>query len=168
MERVPMTPIGYSKLQKELHQLKNVERFQNIADIEEARAHGDLSENAEYHAAKERQGMIAGQIKHLEDQIARAEVINPANIKSEKVVFGATVKVLDLDEDVELTYTIVGTPEADSKLGRISVYSPIARALIGKYEEDEVEVPTPRGRRTLEIIEIRFEALAEENKDNEA
>lgn len=159
MERVPMTPIGQEKLQRELHQLKHVERMQNVRDIEEARAHGDLSENAEYHAAKERQGMIDGQIKHLEDQLSRAEVINPANIKSEKVVFGATVEVLDLDEDKELTYTIVGSPEADSKLGRISVYSPIARSLIGKVEGDEVEVPTPRGRRTLELLSIRYEAL---------
>ncbi len=159
MERIPMTPLGHEKLQRELYQLKNVERFQNIADIEEALGHGDLSENAEYQYAKERQGMIAAQIKHLEDQIARAEVINPATITSEKVVFGATVKVLDLDEDKELTYTIVGSPEADSQLGRISVFSPIARALIGKYEEEEVEVPTPRGRRTLEILEIRYEAL---------
>lgn len=160
-----MTPLGYEKLQRELQQLKNVERIQNIADIEEARAHGDLSENAEYQYAKERQGMIAGQIKHLEDQVSRADVIDPASINSEKVVFGATVQVLDLDTDDELTYTIVGSPEADSKLGRISVFSPIARALIGKYEGDEVEVPTPRGRRSLEILEIRYEALAASEGD---
>ncbi len=159
MERVPMTPLGYEKLQRELHQLKNVERMQNVRDIEEARAHGDLSENAEYHAAKERQGMIDGQIKYLNDQLSRADVINPANISSEKVLFGATVEVLDLDNDKELTYVIVGSPEADSKLNRISVFSPIARALIGKIEGDEVEVATPRGARTLEVLSVRYEAL---------
>lgn len=157
-----MTPVGYAKLQRDLHQLKNIERFQIIADIEEARAHGDLSENAEYQYAKERQGIVDGQIKYLEDQISRAEIINPANIKSKKVVFGATVKVLDLDEDKELTYIIVGSPEADSKLNRISVFSPIARALIGRQVADEVEVPTPKGSRTLEILEIRFDPIAPE------
>lgn len=161
-----MTPVGYAKLQKELHQLKHIERFQIIADIEEARAHGDLSENAEYQYAKERQGMIDGQIKHLEDQISRADVINPASIVSKKVVFGATVKLLDLDDEKEYTYVIVGSPEADSKLGRISVFSPIARALIGKFVSDEVEVPTPKGKRTFEIQEIRFESLESEEGDS--
>jgi transcription elongation factor GreA len=156
-ERIPMTPEGYAKLQEDLHQLKTVERHKNIRDIEEARAHGDLSENAEYQYAKERQGQIAGMIQHLEDQIARADVIDPKTIKSDRVVFGATVKLLDLEEEKEVTYRIVGPPEADAKQNRISIFSPLAKAMIGKKVEDEVEVPTPQGERFYEILSIRFE-----------
>jgi transcription elongation factor GreA len=161
-ERIPMTPVGYAKLQKELYQYKHVERIQNIRDIEEARAHGDLSENAEYQYAKDRQGMIAGQIIHLEDQLARAEVIDPTTIKSNKIVFGATVRLYDLDEDEELTYTIVGSPEADSKRGLISIFSPIARSILGKQVADEVTVQTPNGERNFELLEIRYEPIPEE------
>ncbi|MCB9637939.1 MAG: transcription elongation factor GreA [Myxococcales bacterium] len=155
-ERIPMTPEGYAKLQNELHQLKTVEKHKNIRDIEEARAHGDLSENAEYQYAKERQGQIAGLINHLEDQIARAEVIDPRNIKSDRVVFGATVTLLDIDEDKEVTFSIVGPPEADPKINRISILSPMAKAMIGKRVEDEVEVPTAQGERFYEVISIKF------------
>ena len=159
MQRIPMTSIGYAKIQKELRQLKTVDRFKNIDDIEEARAHGDLSENAEYQYAKEKQALIAGQIKSLEDQMARAEVINPATIKTDKIVFGATVGLYDMDTEQELTYTLVGPPETDTRKGRISIFSPIARALIGKVEGDEVTVPTPNGERNLEVLDIRYEAL---------
>lgn len=156
MQRIPMTPRGLDKLQAELRQLKTVERPQNVRDIEAALEHGDLKENAEYHAAKERQAYIAAQIRHVEDRIARAEVIDPTKLSGDKIVFGATVKLFDLDEDEEVTYTIVGPPEADSKFKLISIESPIARALIGKRVDDEVVVQTPRGERTFEVMNIEF------------
>jgi transcription elongation factor GreA len=156
MDKIPLTPQGHELLTEQLHRLKHVEKPQNIRDIETAREHGDLSENAEYHAAKERQGIIAGQIQHVEDMLARAEVIDPRKLGGNKVVFGATVDVYDVDEDEDLTYQIVGPPEADSKKGLISVFSPIARAMIGREVGDEVVVKTPGGERILEVVEIKF------------
>jgi len=161
MERIPMTPLGWEKLRAELQHIKKVERPQNVRDIETAREHGDLKENAEYHAAKERQGQLEAQMRHLEDQIARAEIIDPAKIDSDKIVFGATVKLYDLDDDKEIIYTIVGPPEADIKKNRISIKSPLARALVGKFVEDEVIVPAPRGERNLEVMSIEYKALEE-------
>lgn len=159
MERIPMTPQGLEKLRAELQHIRKVERPQNVRDIETAREHGDLKENAEYHAAKERQGQLDAQMRHIEDQIARAEVIDPAKISSDKVVFGATVKLFDLDDEKEITYTIVGPPEADIKKNRISIKSPLARALVGKFAEEEVVVPAPRGERNLEILSIEYKGL---------
>lgn len=159
MERIPMTQQGWEKLRSELQHIKKVERPQNVLDIETAREHGDLKENAEYHAAKERQGQLEAQMRHLEDQIARAEVIDPAKIKSNKIVFGATVQVFDLDDEKELTYIIVGPPEADIKQNKISIKSPLARALVGKVVQDEVVVPTPKGERNLEILSIKYTAI---------
>ncbi len=154
--RFPMTKQGFAALKEELAQLKNVERPKNVADIEEALSHGDLSENAEYHAAKERQGFIAARMADLEARISRAQVIDPATLSGDKVIFGATVSLLDLDTDEELTYQIVGEDEADASNGKISLNSPIARALIGKEEGDEIEVRTPRGARNMEIESVEF------------
>lgn len=156
-DKVPMTPQGLQKLKDELKRFKSVERPQNIKDIEEARAHGDLSENAEYSAAKERQSHIAGRIAELEDKIARAQVIDPSTLSHDKVVFGATVKLLDVDTNEEVVYQIVGADESDVKAGKISIQSPIAKSLIGKSKDDLVKIVTPKGTRELEILEIKFE-----------
>ncbi len=156
MNRVPMTPAGYEKLRLELNHLKSVVRPQNIKDIEEARAHGDLSENAEYSAAKEKQSLIAGQIASLEDKISRAEVIDPAKQSGTKIVFGATVKIYDADAEAEVVYQIVGDDESDIKERRIGVSSPIARALIGKNIGDEVKVTTPKGTRDFEVVSVDY------------
>ena len=156
-ERRPITPAGLKKLKEDLHRLKSVERPQNIRDIEEAREHGDLSENAEFQYAKERQSHIAGQMEFLEDQIARAEVIDVTRLKGDKIVFGATVVLYDVDDEREVTYKLVGPPEANAEQGMISVTSPIGKAIIGKKVNDEVEVRAPGGTRTYEIVEIRFE-----------
>jgi transcription elongation factor GreA len=154
---VPMTPEGFKRLQDELKHLKSVERPKNVQDIEVARAHGDLRENAEYHAAKEKQSHLAGRIAYLEDRIARAQVIDPSSIVHEKVVFGATVRITDVDSGEEIVYRIVGEHESDVKNGRISIESPIAKSLIGKEANDVVKVTTPRGAREFEILEIRYE-----------
>jgi transcription elongation factor GreA len=156
VERVPITREGYKKLEERLRHLREVERPQNVKDIAEARAHGDLSENAEYHAAKEKQGFIEAEIRDLTSKIARAEVIDPASIRETRVVFGATIQLDDLDNDTQVTYQIVGEDEVDLKTGRISVKSPIARALITKEEGDEVTVKTPKGDRLYEIIKIEY------------
>jgi len=156
MQKIPMTPEGYRKLEAELENLIKVERPNNIKAIAEARAHGDLSENAEYHAAKERQSFIEGRINELQDKLARAEVIDPATIRSDKVVFGATVELLDLETDEERSYMLVGPEEGDVKAGRISVTSPLARALIGKSVGDEVRIQTPSKTVEVEILDIRF------------
>jgi transcription elongation factor GreA len=153
----PMTPDGYRKLLEELKHLKAVERPKNVQDIEIARAHGDLRENAEYHAAKERQSHIAGRIAYLEDRITRAQVIDPSTMNHEKVVFGATVKISDVDSGDEIIYQIVGEHESDVKNGKISIESPIAKSLIGKESGDVVKVVTPRGAREFEILEIKYE-----------
>jgi transcription elongation factor GreA len=152
-----MTPRGYEALKQELHRLKTVERPANVKDIEEAIAHGDLSENAEYHAAKEKQAHIAGRIAMLDDKIARAQVIESSGQAADRVRFGATVVLSDVENDEEVSYTIVGEDEADAKQGMISVTSPVARALMSKEVGDEVSVKVPKGVRELEILEIRFE-----------
>jgi transcription elongation factor GreA len=142
-------------MQTELQKLKTVDRPEVVQAIEEARAHGDLSENAEYHAAKERQGQIEAQIIELEDQLARAQVIDPTTLSGDKVVFGATVDLLD-EDDKPVVYQIVGPYEADAKQGRISYTSPLGRALIGRRVGEEVEVSTPSGDKYYEIVKLNF------------
>ena len=156
MQRVPMTKKGAEALRAQLHYLKGEKRHAIIANIEEARAHGDLSENAEYHAAKEDQGMNEAKIKDLEDRIARAQVIDPATINADKIVFGATVELVDAETDKEVTYQIVGEDEANIEEGKISVTSPIARALIGREEGDVAVVKAPGGEREYEIVSISY------------
>lgn len=155
MKRVPVTPRGYELLRKELRHLKEVLRPQIVLDIEEAISHGDLSENSEYEDAKHRQGLCEGRIREVEAKLGAAEVIDISKIApSERVIFGVTVEVEDLDTEEVSTYKIVGTDEADIKAGLISVTSPLARALIGKEEGDEVKFQTPRGLRNLCINEV--------------
>ncbi|GEQ97195.1 transcription elongation factor GreA [Iodidimonas gelatinilytica] len=154
-EKVPMLASGFNSLKAELQQLKTVERPAVVRAIEEARAHGDLSENAEYHAAKEKQGMIEARVMELEDSLSRAEVIDPTTLKGDKVMFGATVTLLD-EDDKSTTYQIVGVEEADVKQGRISFTSPIGRSMIGRSLGDEVEVITPSGEKYFEIEKIEF------------
>jgi len=156
MEKVPMTAEGYQALDETLKRLKTVERPAVIAAIAEARAHGDLSENAEYHAAKERQGWIEGQIADIEDKMARAQVIDVRKLSGSQVKFGATVSVVDEDTEEEARYQIVGEHEADVKSGRISIASPIARAMIGKEEGDTAEVSAPGGAKSFEIVSISW------------
>ncbi len=158
-DRVPMTRGGLQKLKDRLHQLKTVEKMQNVKDIEEARAHGDISENAEFSAAKERQAHIDAEIRRTEDMIARADVIDISRLSGDRVVFGATVELEDENSGAEVVYRIVGEVEADIKKGFISVASPIARALIGKEVGDSVKVQTPGGTRTFEISGVRFEEI---------
>ncbi|PZO75534.1 MAG: transcription elongation factor GreA [Sphingomonas hengshuiensis] len=154
VEKMPMLQEGYDRLTVQLKQLK-VERPQIIDAIEEARAHGDLSENAEYHAAKERQGQIEASIADIEDKLSRAQVIDPKELSGDKVVFGATVTLLD-EDDKAVTYQIVGQTEADAKSGRISYNSPMGRALIGRKVDDDVEVTVPSGDRYYQISKIEF------------
>ncbi|MDH4385186.1 MAG: transcription elongation factor GreA [Caulobacter sp.] len=156
MEKVPMTAGGYSSLDEELRRLKTAERPSVIAAIAEARAHGDLSENAEYHAAKERQGWIEGRIAEIEDKIARAQVIDVSKLSGAQVKFGATVSVVDEDTEEEARYQIVGEHEADVRAGRVSISSPIARAMIGKEMGDVVEVNTPGGVKAYEILKVEW------------
>jgi transcription elongation factor GreA len=156
MDKVPMTAEGYHALDEELKRLKSQERPNAIAAIAEARTHGDLSENAEYHAAKERQGWIEGRIAAIEDQIARAQIIDVSKLSGDQVKFGATVSVLDEDTEEEARYQIVGEHEADVRLGKISIASPIARAMIGKETGDVVEVNTPGGVKAYEILKIEW------------
>jgi transcription elongation factor GreA len=152
-----MTVAGAEKLKAELHRLKTVERPRVIAAIAEARSHGDLSENAEYHAAREQQGFIEGRISELEGKLATAQVIDPATVKADgKVVFGATVKLVDEDSGQEVTYQIVGDFESDIAQGKISVSSPIARALIGKHAGDVADVQVPGGMKSYEILDVRY------------
>ncbi|MCB2066750.1 MAG: transcription elongation factor GreA [Erythrobacter sp.] len=154
MQKVPMLAEGYEKLTADLKALRD-ERPRIVDAIEEARAHGDLSENAEYHAAKERQGQVEAQIADLEDRVSRAQIIDPATLSGDRVVFGATVTVLD-ENDKPLKYQIVGMAEADAKVGRISYESPLARALIGKSTGDEVEVTVPAGEKFYLVDKIEF------------
>lgn len=156
MERVPVTKIGFMAMKDRLKNLKEVERPANVADIERALEHGDLKENSEYHAAKEKQAFIAGNIAMLEDRLARAQVIDPTELSGDRVVFGATVELLNLDTDEEVKYQIVGEDEADIKVRKISYTSPIGRGLIGKLEGDEVEIRTPGGLREYEILTVQF------------
>jgi len=151
-----MTRQGAETLKDTLNYLKGEKRHQIVAAIEEARAHGDLSENAEYHAAKEEQGMNEARVKDIEDKLARAHIIDPATITAEKIVFGATVELIDLDEGTEITYQIVGVDEADIEAGKISITSPIARALIGKEEGDIAVVLAPGGEREYEIQSVEY------------
>ena len=153
---IPLTRESYDSLQEELKRLIREERPRVIQDISEAREHGDLSENAEYDAAKHRQSFIEGRIQELQNKIARAYVVDLSNLKPDKVVFGATVTLSDTDNDEHLTYRIVGSDESDISLGLISIDSPIARALIGREEGDEVKVTTPKGIRTFEIVAIKY------------
>ncbi|MFP6640649.1 MAG: transcription elongation factor GreA [Myxococcota bacterium] len=156
-ERVPMTPRGYEDMKANLHKLKTQDRPHNVREIETAIAHGDLSENAEYHAAKERQSHIVGQIASLEDKLARAQVIDPPDRPPDNVQFGVTVLLSDSDSGEEITYTIVGDDEANPNQGRISLSSPVARALINKKVDETVIVRAPKGDRKLEILEIKFD-----------
>ena len=157
MSKVPLTARGAEKLRAELEQLKRIERPKIIEAIAEARAHGDLKENAEYHAARERQSFCEGRIKDIEGKLSHAQIIDVTMVAANgKVVFGATVDVLELDQETEHTFQIVGEDEADSKLGMISISSPIARALIGKAEGDVASVQAPGGLREFEILEVRY------------
>ena len=157
MNKVPLTVTGAEKLKAELHRLKTVERPRIIAAIAEARAHGDLSENAEYHAAKEQQSFMEGRIADLEAKLANAQIIDPLTVRADgKVVFGATLDLLEEGSQKEVTYQIVGDDEADIAQGKISISSPIARALIGKESGDVVEVKVPDGIRQYEILDIRY------------
>ena len=156
MEKVPITHNGFSALEDELRQRQQVERPRIIQAISEARALGDLSENAEYHAAKEAQSMNEGRILELESLISRAEIIDIAKLSGDRVKFGATVKLVDEDTDETKTYQIVGEPEADVRSGRVSVTSPIARALMGKTVGDTVEVTTPGGGKSYEVLNVVF------------
>jgi transcription elongation factor GreA len=156
VQRVPMTPEGYGVLNEELKRLKSTERPKNIQDIEDARALGDLSENAEYHAAKERQAFLEGRMREVEDKLGRAEIIDNTGYSGERVMFGATVTLTDLNTDEEITYRIVGDHEADPRNGKISVNSPIARGVIGRNLADEVEIRTPKGVRNFEIAAVDY------------
>ncbi len=155
MDKIPLTRAGHTALNDELKKLKSVERPAVIRAIAEAREHGDLSENAEYHAAREKQSFIEGRVKELEGILSLADVIDPASL-SGSIKFGATVRIVDEDTDEEKTYQIVGEPEADIENGKLNVKSPLARALIGKDEGDSVEVRTPGGEKSYEILNIDF------------
>lgn len=156
MSKVPMTVAGAERLKHELHRLKTVDRPAVIQAIAEARAHGDLSENAEYHAAKERQGWIEGRIAEIEDKIARAQVIDVSKLSGSQVKFGAVVSVIDEDTEEKARYQIVGEDEADVRAGKVSIASPIARAMIGKETGDVVEVNTPTGVKAYEILKVEW------------
>jgi transcription elongation factor GreA len=156
LKRLPITPAGYLKLQEELDRLLKVERPKNIKNISEARAHGDLSENAEYHAAKEQQSFLEGRIQDLKTKLALADVIDPAKISQNKIAFGAKVKVMDLDTDEKKTFRLVGPDEADVKSGRISISSPVGKALLNKEIGDIVNVKAPAKTMEYEILEISF------------
>jgi transcription elongation factor GreA len=157
MNRIPMTADGFGRLQGELKRLKSVDRPAIIRAIAEARTHGDLSENAEYHAARDRQSFIEGRVAELEDKIARAEVIDISKLSGSIIKFGATVTLADEETDEEQTFRIVGEDEADVSNGRLSVTSPLARALIGKGKGDSVEVTTPRGAKAYEVMTVAFD-----------
>ena len=157
-DRVPMTREGYDQLKAALKKLKTVDRPLNVKEIEEARSHGDLSENAEYHAAKERQSHIAGRIADIDDKLARAQVIEVGELAADQVRFGCTVRLEDTETNEEVRYRIVGEDEADAADGRISVTSPVARALMGKQVDDTVQVRVPKGSREFDILEILVES----------
>lgn len=155
MEKMPITKDGLEKLKAELHHLEKVEKPKNINAIAEARAHGDLSENAEYHAAKERQGLIAAKINELQAAIGRAEVVDVNDGPTDRVVFGRTILLYDILNDKEITYQLVGPYESDPENGRISIKSPLGRGLIGREMGDEVKIKTPRGVQEFEVLEIK-------------
>ncbi len=155
-DKIPMTADGFARLEAELKHLKNVARPEVITAIAEAREHGDLSENAEYHAARERQSFIEGRVGELEDKMARAQVIDVSKLSGKVVKFGATVTLVDEDTDEKMTYQLVGEDEADVKQGLLGITSPIARAIIGKTVGDSVEVTTPKGVKGYEVLKVRF------------
>ena len=156
MEKVPMTIEGHKKLEEELHRIRSIERPRIIQAISEARAHGDLSENAEYHAAKEAQGLNEARVAELEDMLSRADVIDVSKLSGSTVKFGALVTLIDEDTEEKVKYRIVGEIESDVKQGKISIASPIARALIGKAKGDTVDVTTPRGSRSYEVVKVEW------------
>ncbi len=156
MQKYPMTPPCLKKLEKELKRLREFDRPANVKAIEEAREHGDLKENAEYKYAKEQQSLIAGRIEYIEDRISRAEVIDPSKLSGDKVVFGATVTLENLDTDQEVVYQIVGEDESDIDNGRLSISSPVARGLIGREVGDEVKIRTPSGAKRYEIVDLVY------------
>ena len=157
MSQIPMTPFGKKKLEEELKNLKFTERPKVIEEIATARAHGDLSENAEYDAAKEKQGFVEGRIKEIEDKLARAQVVDPREIQTDRIVFGAKVGLKDLETDDKKTYYIVGADEADIKAGRISIDSPVARQLLNKKAGDVVTVKVPKGEIEYEVLSVTYE-----------
>ncbi len=161
-DRIPMTPRGVKKLREELKRLREVERPKNVQDIEVARAHGDLKENAEYHAAKERQSFIEGRSREIDSILALADVIDPAKLSGDRVVFGATVKLADTDSGEETTYSIVGDYEGDIKAGRLAISAPLARALIGREVGDTVTLRTGKGTREYQVLEVKFLPVAED------
>ena len=156
IEKVPMTIEGHQKLEEELHRIRSIERPRIIQAISEARAHGDLSENAEYHAAKEAQGLNEAKVAELEDKLSRADVIDVSKLSGSTIKFGALVTLIDEDTEEKVRYRIVGEIEADVKQGKISIASPIARALIGKSKGDSVEVTTPKGSRSYEVVKVEW------------
>ena len=156
IEKIPMTPEGHARLSAELKRLKNEERPAVIRAIADAREHGDLSENAEYHAARERQGFIEGRVMELEDKLGRAEVIDVTQLSGSRIVFGAHIKLVDEETDEEIKYQVVGPEESDIEKGMLSINSPVAKALLGKEAGDSVEVHTPRGVRYFEVLEVGF------------
>lgn len=156
VDKNPITPEGFEKLREELMHLRSVERPRVIQMIATAREHGDLKENAEYHAARDRQSFIEGRVKELEDKLARAEVIDPSKIESARVAFGATVKLLNTKTDEEVVYRIVGADESAIEIGKISITSPLARSLLGKEPGDEVKVRMPGGERVYEVVDVSF------------
>lgn len=155
-DRIPMTPAGQKKLRDELKRLREVERPKNVHDIETARAHGDISENAEYAAAKERQSFLEGRIREVDGMIALSEVIDPGKLSGSRVVFGATVRLADTESGEETVYSIVGDHEGDIKEGRIAISAPLARALIGREQGDTVALRTAKGSREYQIQEVKF------------
>ena len=157
-DRVPMTPRGYRTLREELKHIKEFDRPKNVQDIEEARAHGDLRENAEFSAAKEKQAFLEGRMREIEGLMALSEVIDPAKLSGSRVVFGATVRLADGESGDEVTYSIVGDYEADIKQNRLAISAPISRALIGREEGDTVVLRSAKGSREYQILEVRFEA----------
>ena len=168
MNKIPMTVEGFNRLHEELKRLKSTDRPAIIRAIAEARTHGDLAENAEYHAARERQSFIEGRLAELEDKIARAEVIDVSKLSGSIVKFGATVTLSDEETEEEQTFRIVGEDEADIRNGMLSVTSPLARALIGKSEGDSVEVSTPRGNKSYEVVAVAFGAKPAPRKKSKA
>jgi transcription elongation factor GreA len=165
-DSIPMTKAGAEALKRELKHLKSVERPKNVQEIATARDHGDLRENAEYHAAKEKQSHIEGRILMIEDRLARAQIIDVSKLSGARIVFGATVKLEDTDSGAKVSYRIVGETEADLKAGKISITSPIARGLIGREVGDEVKIRTPGGEREYEVLAVLFveEALGEDEE----
>ena len=155
----PMTPAGQQRLRDEVRRIKEVDRPENVREIETALEHGDLRENAEYHAAKERQGALDARLRYLEYRLGNAKVIDPSEITLGRVAFGATVKVLDLDTDEETTYVIVGEDEADADRGRISITAPLARALLGKEAGDAATLTLPKGERDLAVVAVEYKAI---------